>query len=402
MSRYLIRLFAFAWALLLAVCGANYLVNPYGYFESPRIRGVNALALGFNHRLPLAKALAVEKLRPATVVLGNSRAEAGYDPEHPAIQYRPAYNAAVGGANVQAIRRYALEALATGELRHLIVAVDFTMFDPAAWRDVTDESPFIADRDGHAQGPGRRVARLATALLSGTALADSWWSLTHQRRSVARYLPSGVRDDSYDIDQAAREGGPRSASLRTESDFLAAALRELRSPPARSTYARAMDDFRQVVALASARGVRVTVLFNPIHARQTYLFAASGLWGAYEAWKYDVVAAATSAQTAEVWDFSGVSSCTSEPLPLKGDATTQMRWYRETSHFRRPLGNLVLERIAGHEGNELCPGLGYRLDAGKLTEVLAVQRSSMERWADNHPQDIAELNSLARLHGRCP
>jgi len=402
MSRYLILLSVFVWVSLLAVGGANYIANPYGYFNAPRIRGVNERALGFNHRLPLAKALAVEKLSPATVVLGNSRAEAGYDPEHPAMRYPPAYNAAVGGANMQAIHRYALEALATGELRHLIVAVDFTMFDPAAWRELTDESPFIADAEGAAQLRKRQLARLATILLSGTALADSWWSVTHQDRHVARYLPSGVRDDSYDIAQAVREGGPRSASLRTESDFLAAALRDLQSQPARAKYARAMNAFKEVVALAYARGVRITVLFNPIHARQSYLFAASGLWEAYENWKYDVVVAATAARTAEVWDFSGVSTCTSEPLPAKGDATARMRWYRETSHFRRSLGDLVLKRIGRDGENELCPGLGYRLDAGNATEVLAFQRRSMERWVGDHSVDIAELDSLARLYGRRP
>src|ERR1019366_2044658 len=83
MPAYLRLLAAFTAGLTIALAGFNAFIDPYGYFAGPKISGINELALGFNHRLPLAKSLAVTRLRPASVILGNSRAETSYDPPHP-------------------------------------------------------------------------------------------------------------------------------------------------------------------------------------------------------------------------------------------------------------------------------------------------------------------------------
>lgn len=401
MSRYLLALALSIAAVLLLLAGVNAFINPYGHFDVPKIAGINQFALGFNHRLPLAKALAVDRLRPATIIVGNSRAETGYDPAHRLFSERPAYNLAIGGANMQTARRYILEALASGQLRHIVLAVDFTMFDPAVWKQGAEESGLLTDAAGNAGGGWQTAKRLATVLLSGTALADSWWSLTHQRRPVAKYLPSGLRDASADIDQVMREGGHRRASLLAESAFLAAALRDLESSRAREHYRRALLELKDVVDTARRRGVRLTLILNPIHARQSYLFATAGLWPAYEQWKRDMVAASGQAGGVEVWDFSAVGSCTAEPLPAKDDRTVRMRWYRETSHFLSAMGDKVLDRIGGR-GDADCPEFGQRLLAETLTATLAAQHRSMAKWMDGHPGDVAEIDALARLYGRRP
>ena len=91
MSRYLRLLAVFVALLCAALAGFNAFIDPYGYFNPPNLSGVNELPLGFNHRPLLAKSLAVSELRPATIILGNSRAEAAYDPQHPAITLQPAH-----------------------------------------------------------------------------------------------------------------------------------------------------------------------------------------------------------------------------------------------------------------------------------------------------------------------
>lgn len=400
MDSYLGKLALSVVAALLLLAGLNAFVNPYGYFDGPKIPGINEFALGFNHRLPLAKALAVDHLRPATVITGNSRAEAGYDPQHPAFADRPAYNLAIGGANIQTARRYLLEALATGRLRHAVVTLDFTMFDPSVWRQEAEELVLLTDAAGHPRGSWPKAKRLASILLSGTALSDSWWSLTHQHRPVARYLPSGLRDDAADLDQVMREGGHHGASVLAESAFLVAALRDLDSPLGRENYRLAVLQLQDIADLSQRHGVRLTLVLNPIHARQNYLFFTAGLWPAYEQWKTDMVAAAAQTEAVSVWDFSGVSSCTSEPLPAREDSTARMRWYRETSHFRRGLGDKVLDRIGGLGNDRDCPDFGQRLKPETLADTLAAQRRSMADWIASHPEDVAQIDALARLYGR--
>ena len=402
MRRYLGTLGLCMVAALLMVAGANTLINPYGYFDVPKIAGVNEFALGFNHRLPLAKALAVDRLRPATIVIGNSHAETGYDPVHRTFDDRPAYNLAFGGANIQTIRRYILEAVAAGRLGHVVLALDFSMFDPLVWQEHSGPEVLLTDGAGRRRGLWHEVKRLATILLSGTALSDSWWSLTHQRKPVAKYLSSGLRDDAADLDQVMREGGHHDASLRAESSFLSTALRDLGSVQGRERYRRALAELHDIVAVAETHGIRLTLVFNPLHARQNYLLAAAGLWPAYEQWKADMLAASRRVKAHVLWDFSAVSPCTSEDLPAKGDTAARMRWYRETSHFRPRLGNKVLDRIGGFGPDVDCPDFGEVLAPDTFQPSLAAQRQRLAEWIASHPQDVAEIDALARQYGRRP
>lgn len=402
MSRYLRLLSLFVALLCAALAGFNGFIDPYGYFAPPKISGVNELPLGFNHRPLLAKSLAVSALRPATIILGNSRAEAAYDPEHPAITLRPGYNLAIGGAGLAMLHRYFLEALAAGGLRQVILALDLTMFDPAAnAADASLDTVLLTDATGKPASDAREWRRLAFILLSGTASSDSWWSTTHQGKPVAIYDRSGLREEAYDIAQVAREGGPRRASLRVEASFLAGSLRDIESEKFRASYATTMAALQEIVDLGARHGIHLKLVINPIHARQNFALDVAGLWLLNENWKRDLLAAAQRApELVSLWDFSGVSSCTAENLPLDANAAPAMRWYRESSHFRRVLGNRVLDRVFGRPDDSACPGLGRRLEPASLDAALASQRAALRDWIETHAADAGEIEHLAKQFGR--
>lgn len=402
MARYLVRLLLFAFLALAAIGGFNGFIDPYGHFGGWRAEGVNKLPLGFNHRLRLAKALAVSRLRPATIILGNSRAEGGYDADYPGFAERPAYNLALGGAGLGEARRYLLEAAAAGRLRQVVLALDLAMFEPALRiQEESDDSVLLTDESGKAGDPGRKWRRLAFVLLSGTACDDSWWSLTHQRKPVAIYLPSGRRDESADQDQVLREGGHRAASRRMEATFLAGSLRDTASAEFRRSYAATLEQLREIAALAEERDFRLSLVINPIHARFSYMFAAAGLWPFYEQWKRDLLAiAATRPQRVALWDFSGVSPCTAETMPPLSDHAISMRWYRESAHFRPVLGERVLDRVFDRAADEACPDLGWRLEPKNVETILARQRDALARWIGENAEDAAEIAAAARSQGR--
>jgi hypothetical protein len=179
-------------------------------------------------------------------------------------------------------------------------------------------------------------------------------------------------------------------------------LRDLVSPQGRASYQRALAELHDIVAATDAHGVRLTLVFNPVHARQNYLFEAAGLWPAYEQWKADMLAATGRAKGSVLWDFSAVSPCTAERLPPRGDTVTRMRWYRETSHFRPALGNKVLDRVGGLGPDTECPDFGEVLAIETLPHSLAEQRRRLADWVARHPQDVAEIDALARQYGRHP
>jgi len=403
-GRYVRLVALFGVGLVALFAAFNLVVDPYGNFDVPRIAGVNARALGFNRQPLLAKSLAISRVQPASVILGNSRPESAYDPAHSGFAATPAYNLAVGGAGLGQIRRYFLEALGTGRLRQVLLATDFSMFDPSlqsAHR--VPEMFMLTDESGRNAGAGRKWERLAFTLLSGAATGDSWWSLRRQRDPVVQYSSSGLREVTEDERKVEREGGHRSASLLTESTFLATNLRDTTLPRFHDGYEALLGEFRELAEMSAQRGIRLDVVINPIHARLSYVYAAAGLWPVYEQWKRDLVAAVAHAGgSVALWDFSGVSACTSEPMPAEGDAKTKMRWYRESGHFRPNLGTLVLDRVFGLGAGAACPDLGRRLDDATLDATLAGQRTALRRWIGTHPGDAAEIDALARRYGRTP
>ena len=400
-----IRLLAlFTTGLAAILAGFNFVVDPYGNFDVPTIAGVNERQLGFNRRPLLAKSLAVSRIQPSSIILGNSRAESAYDPGHPGFAERPAYNLGIGGAGFGQVRRYFLEALATGRVRRVLLAMDLTMFESSlATTQRIPDAMMLTDESGRLAGDGRRWRRLAFILLSGATSSDSWWSLRHQRDPVAIYLRSGVREESYDEAQVEREGGHRSASLHTESGFLATTLRDFSSPSFHENYDAMLGQFGEIVALSAQHGIRLDIVINPIHARHTYVYAAAGLWPTYEKWKRDLTTlVGQSPRPFALWDFSGISACTSEPMPAEGDATSKMRWYRESGHFRPRLGDLVLDQVYGLGRSDECPGLGHRLETASLEATLANQRAALKLWIATHTADTAEIDRLAKRYGRGP
>jgi hypothetical protein len=133
------------------------------------------------------------------------------------------------------------------------------------------------------------------------------------------------------------------------------------------------------------------------------VYAASGLWPFHEKWKRDLAAAVDQSprhDLVSLWDFSGISPCTAETMPANGDAVLSMRWYRESSHFRRTLGDLVLDRVFGSHADAVCPGLGLRLETSTVEAALVHQRAALERWIKSHPEDAAEIDKLAKQYGR--
>ena len=185
--------------------------------------------------------------------------------------------------------------------------------------------------------------------------------------------------------------------------FLATSLRDVTSPVFHESYETIFAQFREIVAVSAQHGIRLDIVINPIHARYSYVYAAAGLWPVYEKWKSDLAAVvARSPRTVALWDFSGVSECTAEPMPAEGDAATKMRWYRESGHFRPRLGKLVLDRVFGHGSEDPCPGLERPLETAALEGTLAGQRAALKRWVASHAGDVAEIDALARRHGRGP
>ena len=102
--------------------------------------------------------------------------------------------------------------------------------------------------------------------------------------------------------------------------------------------------------LAKPGTTRVDVIIYPYHAQMRWLFAQYGLTSLFKDWRERLVKlaheqATKSGADIRVWDFSGFTSFHCEAVPPPKDRKTQLKWYWEGGHFKKELGDLILNQL---------------------------------------------------------
>ena len=142
------------------------------------------------------------------------------------------------------------------------------------------------------------------------------------------------------------------------------------------------------LAKASASATQVHLVVYPYHAQMRLMIERAGLGALMAEWKASMLAvsqqATNPATSVQMWDFSAISDETLEPIPKAGDRLTQLRYYWEAGHFKKALGDRVLDRLLRGEGS-----WGQRLDPPTLDHWLRKDRQSVQRL-------LAEPSALTR------
>jgi hypothetical protein len=157
----------------------------------------------------------------------------------------------------------------------------------------------------------------------------------------------------------------------------------------KSTSSLNPEDLQRLRALLDTAAVMdadVKLVIYPYHAQILALFEAAGLWPQFEAWKHHVVEAAAQARRAHpgariaLFDFSGFGPYNCEHVPQPGEADATTTWYWEGGHFKKQLGDIVLDRILAAPASALQQAsFGFVLDAA--SESADAARIATERRA---------------------
>ena len=97
-----------------------------------------------------------------------------------------------------------------------------------------------------------------------------------------------------------------------------------------------------------------------------------------------------------IYDFSGFNTFTSEAIPNKEnkeDLQTNMEWYLESSHYKRRLGNKIIERLLTEEDNSKN-SFGIKLSKDNIERHLVKIQNERELWKNNFPQYSKEIYAL--------
>jgi hypothetical protein len=145
-----------------------------------------------------------------------------------------------------------------------------------------------------------------------------------------------------------------------------------------------LNYFQKIVNICREKNIKLTVFISPAHATQWETIKAVGKWQTFENWKRKVV------QVTPVWDFSGYNTITTEEI------NDVMENYPDSSHYTKPVGDLILNRILGYKENEVPKDFGVLINKENIESHLAKIRTDREEWVKNRPDDSELVESLHR------
>lgn len=411
---YLRTLVALVVTAMGTIAAFNGVVDPWGLYRWYARDGFNANKPRqiFNERLLRASDLSREK--PGVVLLGTSRTQVGMGTDAPALRglNLTAHNVGFSDGTAYEALRYLQHAHAQSPVKVAIVGADFLSFRGTKRKadDFTEERLAV---DVHFRPHWLfRLSDVPNTLLSLDAVRAS------RRTMLEQYLPSyfypGGRRHEFTMAQRIEEqGGMRGTFLWSEHDYLreyacfqtadAAAAEKgggsiggwKNQLAVEDEGTGPMDDFRRLLHFTKAQGIKLIVYTSPSHARSQVLLMQAGLWPTYEKWKTDVVTA-LDAYSIPLWEFGGADPrFTAEAVPMKGDTTSRMKWYWESSHYKRELGDVALERMLNAAPREETRGFGVPMTrANVATELVRVQRE-IEGWKASHADELVEMDAQA-------
>ncbi len=398
LRKYLI-VCALSFAAVLAIAAAAVVViDPYGVFAWISRDGFNERKVRLTHSQFEVRSRVAARLKADAWIMGNSRAEMGFDPMHPAFSQNGlvAYNLAVpGGGGLLSLKL--AEALAPLQTpKRIILGVDFVDFPihPDA-----KEPPLAHFK------PSRLEDALWTlrTVFSARAAVDAAKTLTLQRDPYAAYLTQRGFNPIRDYVKETQLTGAHAMFAQRANESAKVYANKPHSLIASASGTSL--DWQALLAtleLAKPGTTRVDVIIYPYHAQIRWLFAQYGLSSLFNDWRERLVKsahaqAAKSGADIRVWDFSGFTPHHCEAVPPPDDRKTQLKWYWEGGHFKKELGDLVLDQLFAPDAAALAtlPQVGRVITPDSLAAKVQQDQVDEARCRQELPGLLTEVQGVA-------
>jgi hypothetical protein len=361
---------------ILLVSAWNAFVDPFDIYNARTRHGFNhfkARAAGSADRLVKAKQIA--RLRPEVLILGTSRADWALEPSHPALQTvsTNVYNAGLAGATMYEVFRYVQHAHAIQPLTLVVIGLDLEMFNAEEKRESFSEGRLAIRPDG-TQNRSHRWTDRISSLFSHDALEAN-----RETRDQSRRHRDVTREDLRSRGSEYREQATPDERWRAYRVGVHQARANLgRLGDQWDIILDRMEHFDRLLSYVHREEIELVLFISPYHLSHLEVIRLSDGWDTFEAWKRELVtrneavAALKNRRSFALWDFSGYHELATEPHPSPDDPHHVMTWYRESSHYRKITGDLILDRILGRPIK--FPTFGVELTGDNLEVILQVQR----------------------------
>lgn len=414
--RYLVLL---SWLLAAGVglaAVANLMVDPYGIYGFWVQPGVNEIKPHAGANGAMAKAYQVQRVKPRTLILGNSRAEVGFNPESSAWPQasQPVYNLALPGTGPLTSLRYLEHAAAVKKPATVILGVDFMDFlvsEDAAPYSVEGTS-LPMDRRLLVTGSGRqnpdypqqRIEDFAATVLSLDALTHSIGTINAQHARYPADLTEHGFNPMHDYEGIAKREGYYAMFRQRDQENARAYLRRPRNIYVReTTTSPQLEVLRRIIAVCQEQEAELRIVIYPYHAHLLEIFHEAGLWPLFEEWKRALARIAAEANRGheiprvQLWDFSGYNAISTEPVPEPSDRTTATRWYWEAGHFKQVLGDAMLRQMFAEPDRRDATAIGVRLTPENVEQQIQRIRQQRVWYQAAYGRDALAIRGLVDM-----
>jgi hypothetical protein len=360
---------------LVTVAVFNVLVDSSGAFLSLHLKSFEPLRY-LNHDR-VHKAELARRGGWDCIILGSSRAKAGFPATYPLLATNPTCNLGLDAPKFPEVAMAFDYARRHSHLKHVILCLDLYTFERGV--------PWIQDFPESRFNPNVNMVEYYGNRLFGWPATKESWKILRQKCShfvpspLSRYgffdhnLPAGMSQRQL-FDTVLRITGVGGVDHKVDWSYL--------------------DLFRHIVRVCRDDHIDLQVAIMPVHALELECAYAGGRWPDFEKWKaalVNVLAEEGVEGQTRLWDFTGYAGPSSEPVPPLGDVTTRMNYFYENSHCTPVLGALMLDAMYGAPGANQC---GVPLSRSNLTAHLSQILKDRAVYARTNAADIQWVQRL--------
>ena len=389
-KRYSLLLLGFFLLVLTVVPVFNWLVDPFWYFRSMEIPGVNVIKPSYHSHERQVKSALVSKLRPEAIILGSSFAEIGLPVTHLGFtnegQLR-AYNLALPWAHGAELYCYTLFALAQPGVKRLVLGgFDLEAFPCTKYQNLgeADYTQLLLSKTAF----GASVETLRDQDGRQVSSADGMWSYMRYHdgfrgdRDIITSFANSFRSKLCDLPQRNRSlDRCRIDHLMPSDDASTAGL-------------------RQVIRMARQNGIQLILIDFPKHVLFYEQERECGRLEAYwsRLWRIASIVeqeAGHDSQQIQFWSFYGYRNLNAEPI--HAGITMAQRLWQDDGHFNPEVGGIAFDAIFGSNLT-----FGNRITIHDFDRILAEGEIERRTFLSNNLWIWRELDELRQAARRPP